>query len=312
MSTGLEPYGGFEPQVGEIRALRTFRVGPGGLLYPLFSDTPWVDGPNAARCLRTPGLVGPPPGTVGLPGVGGLAGPFAAAGNPFGDPQIGHLPPEPECTCGFYAYGSTDSVHEYPHARHVRAVVAVWGRVIAGTRGLRAQYGRVEALWLSDAVPPALAEQVAERYPSVALYRERDAMLVEHPLTELDCYEPPTRRGGALSGWLFGLGAVAAVIIGALPARLLGGTQPAQAIWIATFAVTVLVALTLGRWRPHDVSLTRRRLLVWAIALWVAAPFAGTPGLLLLRLPLLEVVALGIVLRARMMRAANRFPAIIG
>ncbi len=46
----MEAYAGFEPRVGEIRALRTFRIGPGGVLYPLFSNTPWSDGTNTARC----------------------------------------------------------------------------------------------------------------------------------------------------------------------------------------------------------------------------------------------------------------------
>ncbi|MDP9094257.1 MAG: hypothetical protein M3N95_15310 [Actinomycetota bacterium] len=46
----MDAYSGFEPQVGEIRALRTFRIGPGGLLYPLFSDHAWTDGTNTAEC----------------------------------------------------------------------------------------------------------------------------------------------------------------------------------------------------------------------------------------------------------------------
>ena len=34
----MDAFAGFEPQVGEIRAVRSFRVGPDGTLYPLFSD----------------------------------------------------------------------------------------------------------------------------------------------------------------------------------------------------------------------------------------------------------------------------------
>jgi hypothetical protein len=45
----MDAFAGFEPQVGEIRAVRSFRVGPDGALYPLFSDQAWVDGANIAR-----------------------------------------------------------------------------------------------------------------------------------------------------------------------------------------------------------------------------------------------------------------------
>ncbi len=113
----MDPYGGLEPQVGQIRALRTFRIGPDGALYPLFSKEPWEDGVNTARCLRKDR----PP----------------------------HPGPDPDCTCGFYAYGGEQWVGEHPQSRHVLAVVACWGRIIAGTRGLRAEHFRIEALWLS-------------------------------------------------------------------------------------------------------------------------------------------------------------------
>ena len=118
----MDAFAGFEPQVGEIRAVRSFRVGPDGALYPLFSDQAWVDGTNTARCRVSPD-----------------------------DPD--HGAPDPECTCGFYAYASARAADEYPHARHVLAVVACWGRVIAGSRGIRAEKARIEAIWMSPKVP---------------------------------------------------------------------------------------------------------------------------------------------------------------
>ena len=121
----MEAYAGFDPRVGEIRALRTFRIGPGGVLYPLFSNTPWSDGTNTARCR-----------------AGGAS-----------DESAEHRAPEPDCTCGFYAYACEAAAAEYPNARHVLATVACWGRVIAGTRGIRAEHGRIEAIWMSETVP---------------------------------------------------------------------------------------------------------------------------------------------------------------
>jgi hypothetical protein len=140
----MEPYAGFEPQVGEIRALRTFRIGPGGSLVPLFGSEAWHDASNTARCR----VVQRPDAAVGP-----------------------HEVPDPECSCGFYAYGNAAAVGEYPHTRHVLAVVACWGRVIAGTRGVRAEHCRVEALWLSERVPAELIGQLGNRYPSVTIYR---------------------------------------------------------------------------------------------------------------------------------------------
>lgn len=284
----MDAYTGFEPQVGEIRALRTFRVGPGGVLYPLFSDAAWADGPNTARCLRP-----------------------RQTGDPQADGLPPHAAPDPDCTCGFYAYGSEGAVGDYPHGRHVLAVVACWGRVIAGTRGVRAEQCRVEAVWLSDTVPEDLVDAVRARHPSVALYRDRAAMLAEHPLTELDCYEPASTR--SRSGWdrLLLAGAVAAVVIGTLPVAWLGGPHPAALIWGTLGGLFLLIAMVRGWRRTADVVAHRQRLVSASVALWMLAPFAGALGLLLLRLPLLEIAGLAFLQHRRMVRAAGRFPAVI-
>jgi hypothetical protein len=278
----VEPYAGFEPQVGEIRALRTFRVGPGGRLYPLFSNTPWVDGPNTATCRM-----------VEL--AGGAIKP--------------HTAPEPDCSCGFYAYGSEASTGEYPHARHVLAVVSCWGRVIAGTRGLRAQYGRVEAIWLSDAVPAALVAEVAERYPSVARYRDKAPMLAEYPPSELDCYDPEeSHRPSRARRWL-SAGVAGALAVSAVPASWWGSVHEARLAWVSALAFFLVAALLLIRGRSTDVAVRRRRVLFHAMALWMVAPFAGPIGIVLLRVPLLQLFVLTFVQRRQLARAASRFPA---
>src|SRR4051794_1477530 len=116
----MQAWSGFEPRMGEVRALRTFRIGPGGRLYSLSSDIAWPTGTNTAQCLT------PQPGA-----------------------PASHAAPNPDCTCGFHAYGSETAAAEDPKSRHVLAVVACWGRIIAGTRGIRAEYARIEALWMS-------------------------------------------------------------------------------------------------------------------------------------------------------------------
>jgi hypothetical protein len=159
-------------RVGEIRALRTFRLSENGRLCSLvhYASGEWDDGASTARCLAH-----------------------------------GHTPAAPGCGCGFYAYGTYDAVRDHDEAHDVVAVVACWGRVVPGTRGLRAQHARIEAIWLSATVPRHLVWLLHERYPSVAFYRSRRLMLARHRPTRLDSYqrEPwrlrrrlqPLRRG---------------------------------------------------------------------------------------------------------------------
>lgn len=61
----VEPLG-----VGVVRAIRTFRIGHDGGLYPVNTATTWTLGWNVATCAR------------------GRA----------------HTPPDPDCRCGFYVY----------------------------------------------------------------------------------------------------------------------------------------------------------------------------------------------------------------
>jgi hypothetical protein len=278
----MEAYSGFEPQVGEIRAVRAFRIGPGGVLYPLFGNAAWFDGPNTAFCR--------------------LAQPAEPAR---------HAAPDPDCTCGFYAYATEDAAGEYPNSRHVLAVVACWGHVIAGTRGVRAQHARIEAIWMSDAVPPDLAAEVVARHPSVRAYADRAAMLAAHPPTRLDCYELDTPRERAVKRAVLWLAVAVALVVGSLPAHWLGNNTDARVVWAGELCFFLIGALVLRR-RRTDMAAKRRALLFTAIALWLLAPFAGAFGIVLLRLPLIQVGAFGIVLRILLARAARRFPAEVG
>ena len=280
----MEPYAGFEPQVGEIRAVRTFRIGPGGGLYPLFSNTPWEDGTNAASCRMHQSSAGAAPR---------------------------HRAPAPDCTCGFYSYGAEQAACEYPYAHDVLAVVACWGGVIAGTRGVRAEFCRVEALWLSDSVPSELAAAVARRYPSVELHCDKAAMLAAHPLTQLDCYERamPRRRPSA-QRWLYGA-VGGALVLSVLPTRFWAGGGNVEILWVAAFGIFVVAALLTGFGKSADMGLRRRRLLLQALALWMIAPLAGPLGTLLLRIPLVQLTILLLTQHYRLRRDARRFPAVI-
>jgi hypothetical protein len=67
-------------------------------------------------------------------------------------------------------------------------VVSLWGRLVPARLGARAQHARIEAIWLSRRVPAATAAAVAARYPAAALFRRRDAMLAEFPVSDLPSY----------------------------------------------------------------------------------------------------------------------------
>jgi hypothetical protein len=278
----MDAYSGFEPQVGEIRAVRTFRIGPGGLLYPLFSDQSWNEGANTAYCRL------PPP-------------PDAPA----------HDAPDPDCSCGFYAYGSDPAASEYPHAQHVLAVVACWGRVVAGTRGIRCQNARVEAIWMGPRVPAELAAEVAAHYPATAVYAERETMLAEHAPTELDSYETTPEVEQQKTSRLVKLLIASALIIGLLPAGWLWGNQDARLVWGAEVLFFLLSALGL-RFAGRTPRARGVGMLFLAVTLWLVAPFAGPVGELFLRIPIIQIVLLGSLQLWQIRREAARFPARIG
>jgi hypothetical protein len=205
--------------------------------------------------------------------------------------------PGEDCQCGFYAYGTPDAAARTRQTRYVQAVVACWGRVVAGSQGIRAQHARVEALWLHPNVPTATRHRVALRYPSARIYGDRDAMLAEHPLTPLPCYEPPPpphRLARLAAG---GAGA-ALLTLGALPLSVLHSSALLEGVWLAVTAATALVTawLLVG---VHGVGHLAAGLVATGVLAWLAAPLLGVAGWLL-RLPLLRgmLVAAGSYLLA--------------
>jgi hypothetical protein len=141
-------------RVGEIRALRTFQLSSDGSLRPVaYTDVAWVDGANAANC-----------------------------------DLCDHTPAAPGCGCGFWAYGSRGGASQHRAAKHLLAVVACWGRVVPGTLGLRAQYARIEAIWVSGRIPRGRVALLRKRYPSAVVYGSKRAMLRRHRLSRLDSY----------------------------------------------------------------------------------------------------------------------------
>lgn len=252
----MSAFSGTEPLVGEIVALRTFRVDESGLLLPLYSGSAWYDGPNTAAC---------------TPPTGGHRG--------------AHPVPGPDCECGFYAYGTPRAAAHTRNLRYVAAVVSCWGHVEAGTHGIRAEHARIDAVWLHPDAPDWVRRRMVSRYPSAAFYADRDVMLAEHPLTVLDCYEPDPRlrrlpRVGAAAVLAALLG------LGLLPESLLRHSGVLWTAWLAATAATVglLAWLLVG---AHAMGHRAAALLVAGLLAWLVAPLFGPAGWLL-RIPILR------------------------
>lgn len=255
----VREFGGSEPLVGEVVGLRTFRVDESGLLLPLYSESAWYDGANTAVCA--------PP-----------------TGDHHSRP---HPVPSDECECGFYAYGTAEAAAQNRHTRYVRAVVSCWGGVVAGTQGFRAEHARIDAIWLRPEAPRWVRTRVAGRYPSARLYADADAMLGEHPITELACYEPRRRRPATT---LLGvLGVVVLLALGLVPYSTLSTTHVIWELWIAvTAAAAGLTAwLVLG---AHGVGHWAAAFVMAGVVGWLVAPLFGLSGWLL-RVPLLRGIA---------------------
>ncbi|MEO9134204.1 MAG: hypothetical protein ABI301_04300 [Jatrophihabitantaceae bacterium] len=253
----MKPFCGAEPLVGEIVGLRTFRVDESGTLLPLYSNLAWYDGVNTATCAP-----------------------------PTGDGQRHDRDvPSADCECGFYAYGTPEAASANRGTRYVQAVVSCWGRVIAGTQGVRAEHARIDALWLHPNVPVWVRRRVAGAYPSARMFTDRDLMLAQFPLSTLYCYEPePPRR---VLPRVAAAGASAALLgLGLLPESILHASSLLWGLWLsATVAVAVLAGWLLTA--AHGIGHVAAGALTAGVLAWLLAPVFGLPGWLL-RAPVLR------------------------
>jgi hypothetical protein len=238
--------------VGDIRMVRTFRVGEDGGLYPVNSATAWSEGWNTATCLR----------------------------------NSAHHPPETQCRCGFYAYSHPAYVREQPPARNVLGVVAAHGTMEVGTRGARVEQARVEALWFGRRVSQASAAAVRRRYPSVTIYRDRAAMLAAHPLTRLEYFRAP-RVGDAardrlrVAMWTF---LAVAAAVGCVPASTVVSSLPGAIVWLSLILTGLgIVATGVGQ-KSSVLAVQGVAALGWLLTAnpATASGWAGRIGLVLM------------------------------
>lgn len=202
----VEPLG-----VGAVRAVRTFRIGHDGGLYPVNTATVWAPGWNRATCAR------------------GRA----------------HTPPDPDCRCGFYVYFHPAYTLDQPPARQVLAVVEVRGVMEIGTRGARVPEARIIGLWLGPRVSDDLAAAVADRYRDVRLFRDRDKLLHQLPLTPVEGTRGPRLSAATLALLRRALWAYAVVAggVGLVPADVLTRTRAGGAVLLTSLAIAFVLFL---------------------------------------------------------------------
>ena len=260
----VEPLG-----VGAVRAIRTFRIGDDGGLYPVNTATMWTPGWNLASCAR------------------GRA----------------HTPPDPDCRCGFYVYFHPEYTLDQPPARQVLAVVEVRGVMEVGTRGARVPEARIVGLWLGPKVSDALAGSVSDRYRDVRIFRDRDELLTHFPLTPVEGtrgprLSTPTRTLLRRALWTY---AVVATLIGLVPSDVLTGSPAGATLLLSTLSIAFLllvgglvirtpmiacVGSCILAWLCTDnlhsaVGLAYRALVpamvLWAVMVWRRAARPGLP-----------------------------------
>jgi hypothetical protein len=156
--------------VGDLRGYRRWKVFDSGYLASTFMFHAYASGTEVASCILAP-------------------------------EGVDHPAPVVDCTCGLYAYYRATTVA--PPWRHPIVppvvgqpfgVVTVAGRVILGTRGMRAERMTIHALVTKDAA-------LGERY-GVPIYRSRKALLYDYPpqdhgdLVDVDPIDPPPYAAG--------------------------------------------------------------------------------------------------------------------
>ena len=235
-------------------------AGCDGAPYPLYTDRAWQPGSNTAACKR----------------------------------GREHAAPASDCRCGFYAYGDPTWTVAQPPAVRVLAVVAPWGTLEVATRGVRAEHGRLQAVWLHRRVPAHLVDAVRARYPDVEVLRDRDALLQRHPLTALEGYRGPRLAGHArhVVSRLLAVLAALVVLVGCLPADELIVNAPGAVLWTTAVAVVCMTLVAGLGMRSPAVAAAGMVGLGWMLT----TTGDGTATVWLTRLPLLAGGLLSAVL----------------
>lgn len=99
--------------------------------------------------------------------------------------------PNLDCTCGFYAFydSSAEDIHnnstDWPDQMLVRGVIAAYGKVLVGTKGIRAEKARIVAVAPDGASRLRKTERwdlMEKLYPDVPAYSKAYKMVASYPI----------------------------------------------------------------------------------------------------------------------------------
>jgi hypothetical protein len=188
-----------------LRAVRAWDLTSDGWLTGIFFTQIWTPGENKAQCRqtrRTEERICFHPQFDPDAGPDSREWPKCHPTACFALAQPCPTPPDPTEgeRCGFY--GFFDGSRDYEQASRISGVIAVYGHILVGERGLRAQYARILGLFVPDLVVisapqtdtpagattwagPDSVELLHEHYSNIPFYATRDDLLAALPLTPL-------------------------------------------------------------------------------------------------------------------------------
>lgn len=169
--TTLTNFSGFDLAIGSAFAVRWFTVDSEGRLRSRMYDSIWKPGENVAKCRQGDSTWSFPSLSIS----GGsftyhLAAPSLSEQAVEARVEVKHDVPADRCGCGFYAFAEGCDDRNYADKRAVVGVVECYGRVILGTKGLRAEKARIVGL-------AGASKRTKDLYPDVRHFRKEKWML---------------------------------------------------------------------------------------------------------------------------------------
>jgi hypothetical protein len=131
-------------------------------------------------------------------------------------------------------------------------------------------------VWLSARVRDDLADAVQQRYPSVLVYRDRAAMLIDLPLGTLPGFREPriSERGRGLIRIALMVFLAAVAVIGVVPTVAIANA-PRAALWLAALAGSAGVTLTGLAVRSSMVTFVGITAVAWMVTAESTTTLAG-------------------------------------
>lgn len=137
---------------GGLRVYRDWRISPYGRLFAVSWPMEWTPGVNKAVCNHKP---------------------ISHSVSPYADLNFLHPAPYRDCSCGIYGKYKPEGCY---------GVAELSGRMILGTKGARAEFGRPLAISAPpDLIPSSIVDLAKAKYPDVKWFTNQFDMLDEFP-----------------------------------------------------------------------------------------------------------------------------------